>query len=183
MAELTYAQVSQILKYDAETGKLFWKERPSYLFQHSRHGAEINAKQWNTKFATKEAFTTIGSTGYYQGAIFNQRLSAHRVAWLLHYGNWPLGMIDHENGIRTDNRICNLSDISVSQNAKNSRRSSANKSGFGGVVFHRSTQKWQAQIVIEGQSKYLGLYETKEEAIAVRMEEQMKLGFTSRHGS
>ena len=41
---------------------------------------------------------------------------AHRLAWRLHYGEWPLFLIDHENRIKSDNRIGNLRPATKSQN-------------------------------------------------------------------
>ena len=42
----------------------------------------------------------------------------HRAAWALFYGRWP-SEIDHLNGIKTDNRLCNLREVSRSENDKN----------------------------------------------------------------
>jgi hypothetical protein len=38
------------------------------------------------------------------------------------YGMWPQGQIDHINGIRTDNRLSNLRDVSSAVNNHNSQR-------------------------------------------------------------
>ena len=46
------------------------------------------------------------------------RLLVHRVVWFLHKGYWP-DTIDHINGVRTDNRIENLRDVSQAQNSTN----------------------------------------------------------------
>ena len=42
----------------------------------------------------------------------------HRAAWALFYGRWP-SEIDHLNGIKTDNRLCNLREVSRSENNQN----------------------------------------------------------------
>ena len=34
--------------------------------------------------------------------------SAHRIAWLMHYGEWPEGGVRHKNGMNMDNRMVNL---------------------------------------------------------------------------
>ena len=46
------------------------------------------------------------------------RVSMHRAAWALYYGRWP-SEIDHLNGIKTDNRLCNLREVSRSENDQN----------------------------------------------------------------
>lgn len=43
---------------------------------------------------------------------------AHRVVWFLCKGYWP-DTIDHINGVRTDNRIENLRDVTQEQNCTN----------------------------------------------------------------
>ena len=43
---------------------------------------------------------------------------AHRLAWLLHYGEWPKLSINHINGVKDDNRIANLEDVSLSENVR-----------------------------------------------------------------
>ena len=42
----------------------------------------------------------------------------HRMAWALAYGRWP-SQIDHINGDKTDNRLCNLREVSSIENNVN----------------------------------------------------------------
>ena len=46
------------------------------------------------------------------------RLLLHRVAWMLTYGRLPK-QIDHINGDKTDNRLCNLREVTRSENEAN----------------------------------------------------------------
>ena len=58
----------------------------------------------------------------------------HRLAWLMAYGVWPSGDIDHINGDRQDNRLCNLRDVSHSRNLFNRQAPSVgNKARLLGV--------------------------------------------------
>jgi len=54
-------------------------------------------------------------------AIFfnNKSYYAHRMAWALYYGKWPVKLVDHKNRNSLDNRICNLREASHAQNAFN----------------------------------------------------------------
>lgn len=59
------------------------------------------------------ADSTRRADGYHQVALRldgkQYQLKAHRVAWILAHGAVPHGkQIDHINGIRDDNRLCNL---------------------------------------------------------------------------
>ena len=42
----------------------------------------------------------------------------HRIAWALVYGRFPK-QIDHLNGIKTDNRLENLREVTMSENDEN----------------------------------------------------------------
>lgn len=104
--------------------------------------------------------------GYIQIMINGRNYTAHRLAWLYEYGEFPEGMIDHVNRDRTDNRIANLRTATGTQNLANARRSSTNTSGFKGVSYCRRTGKYEAYVHINGKKKYLGMYVTAEEAHA-----------------
>ncbi len=96
--------------------------------------------------------------------ILGKTYQAHRVAWALFYGSWPIMQIDHINRIKSDNRIANLRLATGRQNNINSDMHLNNTSGFRGVV--RAGTKWQAQTKMGNRALYLGRYETKEEASA-----------------
>jgi hypothetical protein len=82
---------------------------------------------------------------------------------LLTHGEWP-GDIDHINGVKADNRLCNLREVTKSQNARNVGISWANTSGFKGVSWDKRSRRWQALIRAEGRLKKLGTFATREEA-------------------
>lgn len=77
----------------------------------------------------------------------------------------PGEYVDHRNRNPLDNRRSNLRFCTPSQNQQNhKRRSKANTSGYKGVCTSRAGKPWRAQITIEGRSRSLGQYNTKEEA-------------------
>lgn len=87
----------------------------------------------------------------------------HRVAWVLHYGEWPKQWLDHINGDPLDNRVENLRLATQRQNAKNRRVQKSSTVGVKGVERHVSG-KWRARITSDGKCHHLGLFETMEEA-------------------
>lgn len=89
-------------------------------------------------------------------------VSAHRLAWLIHYGAWPEGMIDHINGDSMDNRIANLRIATYQQNNANRRGWRNSLSGVKGVTKKRG--RWFAQIMVDGKNKGLGYFENVEDA-------------------
>lgn len=182
MAELSYAQVSALLKYDSETGKLYWLERPVEMFADGGHLAQHNCDKWNAKHCGKEAFYSRDGRGYLHGAIFGKIYSTHRVIWLFEKGEWPKLNIDHINGDKTDNRIENLRDVSTAENAKNTRRSSLNKSGVSGVSWYKASGMWRARIRDCGKEIHLGHFTDKESAVAARKKAEKDRGYHPNHG-
>lgn len=177
MAELTYSEVDALLKYDPETGKLFWKERPVEMCP-----SEAEAKRWNTVFAGKEALASLNQEGYLKGAILGRHYVAHRVVWMLNYKEWPNQIIDHINGVKTDNRIENLRDVSVAENHKNQRARTNNTSGFRGVYWNKASGKWQAYIREQNRSVHLGMFNDFNAAVAARVAAELRNGYHPNHG-
>ena len=143
----TFDEVAQVLRYDCETGNLYRPERS---------GAKVLGG---------DIAGTKTSYGYIRVRIKNRDYMAHRLAWLLQYGTWPKGQIDHINGNRSDNRISNLRDVDRVINIQNQVKAQAgSKSGLLGVSPHNG--RWLAQISIGGRKKYIGMFDTPELAHA-----------------
>jgi hypothetical protein len=153
------------------------------MFQDSafRAGIPARVKGWNDRFAGKEAFSKLNS-GYLQSHILGSRYLAHRVVWLLHYGKWPTGHLDHINGIRSDNRAVNLREVSYAENSKNHRPHKTNTSGVMGVVWHKRDKKWQAGIMVSGKTIHLGQFTEKADAVSARKQAEKDYGFHENHG-
>ena len=172
----------QLLRYDPETNKLFWRARGIEYFSDGKQSKEHNAAIWNGKYADCEAFTAHSGNGYLEGRIFNKKFRAHRVVWALHYGEWPSKHIDHINGDGLNNRISNLRDVSASNNLKNQKLSVRNTSGVIGIQWIERLGKWVASIRYEGRQIHLGVFANKEDAKQARKAAESKYGFHENHG-
>lgn len=83
-------------------------------------------------------------------------------------------MIDHINHNVHDNRRNNLRIATNSQNQMNRDKPITNTSGIKGVYWHKNKQKWQANIQINESLLYLGIFDSKEDAIKARKQAEEK---------
>lgn len=175
--DITAEFLTEILIYDKDSGILRWKQRPLEMFKSANAG-----RTWNTRFSGAEALCCPNGNGYFHGRILGIGFLAHKVAWAIHYGQWPSFEIDHINGKRTDNSIQNLRDVSSSQNRRNSAFRSDNTSGFCGVYWDKDLQKWRSAMGMNGKSIHIGVYENIQDAADARVLFQKNAGFSDRHG-
>ena len=165
-------ELNELLKYDPCTGKLLWRER------------QINTprdKAFNTQHAGKVVYGEPHK-GYERVSVLGKRYKAHRVAWALHYGEWPKDEIDHINGVRNDNRIENLRVVSHKENCRNVRRLDSNMSGVAGVQWEKHNRKWAAYIGVNNKKITLGRFDLFADAVVVRKAAEVKYGFHPNHG-
>lgn len=141
-----------------------------------------------TRIAITSKKTKIGQKagcpddmGYLLIRINKKLYRSHRLAWFYTHGAWP-NQIDHINGVRTDNRIVNLRDVSSSVNSLNQCISKLNKSGVTGVYFQNNTKKWVAQINGEGKKRNLGCFVDWFDAVCCRKSAEVKYGYHANHG-
>jgi len=74
----------------------------------------------------------------------------HRIAWKMHYGVDPNGVIDHIDGNKLNNRIVNLRDVTQVENLYNAVRRSDNTTGYKGVVFSKSRNSYTINLKVNG---------------------------------
>jgi len=150
---LTYLRAHELLEYNQESGKLIWKKRNSQPFDWSTSGKEAG-------------FVDVKANNRRAIRIDGKLYLAHRVAWLMVTGEWPIMDIDHRNGDAGDNRFANLRLASVAENNRNIGVQKNSSTGFKGVHFFKATGKYQAHITFNRKRKHLGYYDTPEEAHA-----------------
>ena len=141
--------MSDMLIY--QDGELFWKESRGRVKAGQKAG-------------------TVNVHGYNIVTLDNKKCRSARVIWEMHNGPIPEGMeIDHINRDKLDDRIENLR-LATSQEQKQNR-------GTKGVYFdpRRATHKWWSRITLDnGHKKYLGGYETEQEARQAYIEAKKK---------
>ena len=172
----------KLLRYETETGKLFWRKRTVDMFRSGRQPAENIFAAWTSRWAGREAFISATGDGYKRGKIGAKPHKAHRVIWAIVHGAWPECEIDHINGDRSDNRIVNLRSVTRQENAKNQKVRSDNMSGVLGVSWNKRDKRWQPYIKANGKNKNLGSFRSKADAIAARKAAEKEHGYHENHG-
>ncbi|BAM29118.1 HNH endonuclease [Xanthomonas phage CP1] len=144
------------IRYDPDTGNFYWLEMVYDSVSNTFHGVV------DPEAGPVKAYKM--SSGYLQIKTGAQKHLAHRLAWVLATGKWPSRQLDHINGVRDDNRLCNLRECTIAENAQNRGMRSNNTSGYTGVSWNKRTQRWEAYISVAGKRINLGYYHTPEEA-------------------
>jgi hypothetical protein len=144
--------------YDVRAGRLYWKKVPGVF---SRAGTEAG-------YVSKK-------NGYRSIQIDGVDYREHRLIWVIWHGVTPNGIIDHINGVRDDNRIENLRDVSEGVNQQNLRSAKSNNRSTGLLGAYKSGNRIWSSIMVNGKSTFLGNFKTAEEAHAAYVEAKRKL--------
>ena len=165
-----------LVRLDPETGRLFWKDRPSVFFSDKATGRgrktpQAIAASWNARYSGSEAFVR-NKDGYRVGEINDRPVKAHRVVWAIVYGYWPDLAIDHINRVRSDNRPKNLRMATTAQNAQNNL--SGDRPSVG-AYFDKRRGHWFSSIRHEGKNIYLGRFQSEAEATAAHKAAAIKI--------
>ena len=142
---ITHAELQRLVKYNPNTGHFVWL---------------IGTKKGKIAGSKRSEYPVL-RLGY-------RLYKEHILAWFYVHGQWPVRYLDHINGNKKDNRICNLRDVSQSINLLNSNYS-RNKHGHKGITYRKdmkSNRRWCAHIKIQQKDIWLGCFATKEEAIS-----------------
>lgn len=137
--------MKEFLDYNSDTGIFTWKIKPSMSTE-----------------AGATAGTKCKKTNYVKISFKDKLYKAHQMAWFFVYGKKPIGIIDHINGIRNDNRIANLREVTTRENCSN--RIQHRNGKLVGCYFRKDTRKWAAEITINNKKKALGCFFTEQEA-------------------
>lgn len=135
--------VDLYFRYDPDTGRIYHKENRKFVKSNSEAG-------------------TLDTYGYLCMTIKKKQYKAHIIAWRLYYGKWPLQELDHISGIKNDNRIINLREVSKRKNATNKKQHRLGK--LPGATFNKKRKKYITSLQVNGKSSSFGAFETEIEA-------------------
>lgn len=113
--------------------------------------------------------------GYIQIHINGKSYLAHRLAWFYVYGVWPKNILDHINGIKSDNRIENLRECNHALNMQNIRTSHKDNSTSLLGVKKLPGGRFQARIYVNKKELNLGVFDTAQEAHRVYLSAKRQL--------
>ena len=146
---ITQNQVKDLFEY--RNGELFWKIKPAQRVKIDSKAGSLHQK------------------GYLQTEINGKKYLNHRIIFLMFHGYLP-EFIDHIDNNRSNNRIENLREATLSQNQHNAKTRKDNTSGVKGVCWYKATQKWRVQLQVNGKVKFFGDYNDLEVAKLVANE-------------
>ena len=161
---ITQEELLSTLAYSPATGEFTW------------------ARKTCDKVVIGRIAGSMQTNGYACIRLNRKLYLSHRLAFMYMTGIFPLLDVDHINGVRTDNRWCNLREVTRTDNLKNGSKPSTNTSGVLGVRKHRDTGKWVATVSIDNKTKYLGLFADFNDAVQARQEANVLYGFHKNHG-
>jgi len=147
----------QLLRYEPDTGNLFWLPRGPEWFNPDGFWSQTTAsRRFNAKYANREAFTAL-SHGYKCGRIFDRMHLAHRVIFAMMTSEWPTDDVDHRDLKRSNNRWENLRPATGLENRINKAVRADSKLGIKGVQ-ERAGGRFVARITLGGTCIRLGRF-------------------------
>lgn len=161
--------LNKYFRYEPDTGDLYIRRRLK---------ANADNRPSRRNLWTKEKLCRcLGSPNkvYYVCTFEGHPRLVHRVIWKMVTGEDP-EIIDHINGVRTDNRWVNLRNVDKHVNCANRVLSNKSTSGVTGVHLNRHTNIWMA--ALEFQGKLNRLYSGKDffEAVCRRKSAENRIG-------
>lgn len=141
---LSQEYLKSILAYDPETGVWIWKIHYFIRLVGAVAGS-------------------IKQDGYRQIKIGNVDYMSARLACLYMKGRWPIEEMDHKDTNRSNDKWENLREATRAENTRNRNAKVTSLIGLKGVKLTTSG-KYEAAIRSKEDYKYLGTFDTPEEA-------------------
>lgn len=144
VSKISHAQLKEIMHYDPETGLA-----TSLV---NRRTCKIG-----------NILGTLDNRGYIKIKIFNIDYRMARLIWFYMTSKWPEGQVDHKDTDKTNNKWLNLREATSSENCTNRNVRCTSRTGVKGVGIN-AYGKYYTGIKIKGVYRYIGTYETLNEA-------------------
>ena len=100
---------------------------------------------------------------------------ANRLAWLMHYGEWPEMDVGYIDGNKSNNSIANLKLNTKSETCQKRKLRTDNTSGYTGVMWNKATNTWQAQIGVNNKNIVIGQFATAKQASMAYLQAKAEL--------
>lgn len=173
---VTADQARTLLDYDPETGEFRWRARtPEMFVAKGQLSQETLCRMWNAKYAGQLTGESTYYPGYHRLGILGRIYLAHRVAWLISFGEWPKEDIDHVDGNRARNVLSNLREASRAQNLQNISAKSWREGKLVGASQIRKNGRWRATISANYEIFHLGTFDSELEAHQAYVEAKSRL--------
>jgi hypothetical protein len=131
--QIEHARLTTVISYNKNTGVFKWKKDRGLTVKKGEIAGRVNMY------------------GYREITIDSVMYKEHRLAWFYVNTSWPVGVIDHINGIKDDNRFSNLRDVSKQINCHN-RISCNSNTGVTGVHWIERDREYVATIHLNGKA-------------------------------
>ena len=162
---ITAKRARDVLAYDPISGALTWKVA---LSNRTRVGQDAGSPR-------KDGRVCVSVDG--------RRYRKARVCWLIYYGRWPNGEVDHRDCNPSNDSIDNLREATGSQNGANKRMWKRNKTGVNGVHWAKCNNMWVAEVFVGGKRVFQKYFHSFDEAKTAREAAfERAYGEFARHG-
>lgn len=135
-------------------------------------------------FCKKTGFEagTVTHDGYIRVSIKSKKFTAHRLAWVMYYGELPSKDIDHIDHDKRNNKKENLRLVSSKENARNKKLSLLSSTGVSGVSWLKRGSRWR--VTIRGGSERIQVGEFNDffEAVCARKSAEKQFNYHENHG-
>jgi len=148
---LTQEHLKKLLHYDSDTGEWTWLRRNG------------------TKRPQAGNISNQGrSAGYRRICVDGKSYYSSHLVFLYMTGEFPNGEVDHIDRNRSNDKWSNLRITTHTKNCQNRGIRNDNTSGYPGVSFNTQSNRWKADICVDGVRIYLGKFIFLEDAIEAR---------------
>ena len=144
-----------------------FKDVPNYegIYQVSNLG-NVKSLKWKKEIIMKQGISSRYLAVNLRKENISKIYRVHVLVAMTFLNYKPNGkqdfVIDHKNGVRTDNRLENLQIVTQRENTQNYHKSIK---GQIGADWHEQTKKWRSRIYINKNIVHLGLFEEEKDAL------------------